>query len=178
MLLREVGYECAPILADRRYGTDTHCAVLLLIDREPWLLDPGYLIFNPIPVPGEGTTEHQTSHSKVLLTRVPLSERVDLATLETGRAPRYRLTYKLDAVEEETFRSAWQRSFDWEMMTYPVISSVRGDSHLYIQKSSLTIRSQGQIKRTNLSTEDLIREVSQRLSLAPEVVRKALQYLQ
>jgi arylamine N-acetyltransferase len=173
-LLLEIGYDSAPILADRRYGTDTHCAVLIMIEQEPWLLDPGYLIFAPVPVPSHGSAEHQTSHSKILLTRIPTGERVDLATLENGKPPRYRLTYKLQAVDETTFRSAWERSFDWEMMTYPIISSVRGDCHLYIQKNSLLIRSPGHVERTHLTEEQLAREVSQRLSLSPEIVRKAL----
>jgi arylamine N-acetyltransferase len=176
-LIAEIGYTAVPILADRRYGSDTHCAALVTVDGESLLVDPGYLICTPIKIPASGSLEHTTSHSTLLLTRLPGEEKVDLATIEAGRPPRYRLTYKLEPVDDTAFKVAWERSFDWEMMTYPVISSVRGDSHLYIQKKSLTIRSQGRVERTHLTEEELAIEVSRRLSLSPEIVRKALLYL-
>jgi len=49
-LIRALGYDAEPILADRRYGQNTHCALLLWIDGRPHLLDPGYLILDPVPL--------------------------------------------------------------------------------------------------------------------------------
>ncbi|RME21893.1 MAG: hypothetical protein D6806_13840, partial [Deltaproteobacteria bacterium] len=43
-LARSAGFEATPILADRHYGTDTHCAMLVHIGGRPHLLDPGFLI--------------------------------------------------------------------------------------------------------------------------------------
>ncbi len=49
-LVRTMGLEADPILADRRYGADTHCALIVWIEGQPHLLDPGYLIVDPIPL--------------------------------------------------------------------------------------------------------------------------------
>ena len=40
-----------PILADRRYGDDTHSALVVWHEGKPHLLDPGYLIVRPLPLP-------------------------------------------------------------------------------------------------------------------------------
>lgn len=177
-IIQEIGFEAAPILADRRYGTDTHCAVLALIDGAQHLIDPGYLIFSPVAIPLQGELTFETPFSTVRLTRVAaLSEALELATVERDGRLRYRLTYKTTPVDEADFKVAWRRSFEWEMMTYPVISSISGDTQVYIQKSSLTLRSKGGSSRINLTQDALIHEVATRLSIDPVVVRRALGYL-
>jgi arylamine N-acetyltransferase len=177
-LIQEIGFEAAPILADRRYGADTHCAVLALIDGVQHLIDPGYLIFSPVAIPHQGAVTVNTPFSTVRLTRIPApSDYIELATVEDDGRTRYRLTYKTTPVDEADFKAAWRRSFEWEMMTYPVISSISGESQIYIQKSSLTVRSKEGSTRINLTQDALIQEVSTRLSIDPVVVRRALGYL-
>ncbi|HLW67186.1 MAG TPA: hypothetical protein VKS79_17870 [Gemmataceae bacterium] len=41
-LVRALGFEAQPILADRPYGTNTHCALLVWIVGEPHLLDQAF----------------------------------------------------------------------------------------------------------------------------------------
>ena len=51
-LLDVAGIDAWPILADRHYGVDTHCGILIAPQgANMLLLDPGYLLFAPIPVP-------------------------------------------------------------------------------------------------------------------------------
>jgi arylamine N-acetyltransferase len=42
-LIRSLGFEAEPILADRPYGSNTHCALRVMVEGQPHLLDPGYL---------------------------------------------------------------------------------------------------------------------------------------
>ncbi len=49
-ILRSLGWRAEPILADRHYGQNTHCALVVWVDGTPHLLDPGYLIVKPIPL--------------------------------------------------------------------------------------------------------------------------------
>ena len=51
-VLRGLGLRAEPILADRHYGENTHCALLVWLNEQPHLLDPGYLILRPLPLPG------------------------------------------------------------------------------------------------------------------------------
>jgi arylamine N-acetyltransferase len=178
-LVREIGFDASPILADRRYGADTHCAVVTSIGSISHLIDPGYLIFSPIPIPPhDGVQCYKTPFSTIQLAAGPASSnRLDLATVEKDGRIRYRLTYKTTPVDELEFRAAWKRSFDWEMMTYPVVSSIAGESQIYVQKSSLTIRTKDSSTRTALTSEELVHEISSKLSISSDIVRKALSYL-
>lgn len=73
-LLRAAGHEAVPVLADRRYGPDTHCAVLVTLDGDPHLLDPGYLITDPVPLRAlDGAPEPASDRARSgVMGRVPV----------------------------------------------------------------------------------------------------------
>jgi hypothetical protein len=50
-VLRRLGYRCRPVLCDMKAGADTHCAVLIELPEGPHLMDPGYLLHRPLPLP-------------------------------------------------------------------------------------------------------------------------------
>ena len=66
-LLRAYGYEVRPVLADRPYGADTHCTVLVTLEGTEHLLDPGYLVVRPIPLDGVGTIRVPTPFNDIIL---------------------------------------------------------------------------------------------------------------
>lgn len=182
-LVRALGFEAHPILADRRYGTDTHCALICKLSSHPtdtvWhLIDPGYLITTPCRIPHEGSARYELPITTIELRAADEPSRLHLYTSTNGETNlKYRLTYKIAPVDAGTFHKAWERSFDWEMMTYPIISSIVGNTQVYVQKKSLLVRSATQSTRVTLTDESLIHEVATRLSLSPHVVRQALKCL-
>jgi hypothetical protein len=160
--IKSIGYEAHPILADRRYGSDTHCAVIFREKGAAWrIVDPGYLINSPCVIPLEGlSASYQLGFTTIELRHIGKDNRVELYTNIGSKAdsPRYRLTYKIDPVNEERFHAAWNRSFSFEMMEYPVISLARGGAHIYIQRDTITVRN-GEIKtRVTLPDDELILE--------------------
>lgn len=181
-LVQALGYECFPILADRRYGVDTHCALICRCTPETWhLIDPGYLITAPCPVSHHGTTRHNLPLTTIELRPVPETRLVSLYT-RIGSDPKaadlkYRLTYKVIPVDDETFHAAWDRSFDWEMMTYPIVSILKGNTQVYLQKSNLIIRSPNNSQRTPLSDAKIISELSRHTSISATVIQRALECL-
>lgn len=177
--LRTLGYEAHPILADRRYGQDTHCAVMFRLGFEPWqLLDPGYLIHSPCTIPDSGTALYELLLSSIEL-RVAPEQKVELYTSSLDSSgqlrSRYRLTYKLMPADDQVFLKAWDRSFDWEMMTYPIVSAIAGDSLVYLQKNTLLLRSRDIATRTTLTPEQIISELASQLGVSKDIVRRALQ---
>lgn len=181
-LVRSLGYEAHPILADRRYGADTHCAVIFRDRSSPWLLlDPGYLIGTPCVLPSSGELTHSLPLAPIVLAATPTPDTVSLYTLSPSSAGqlqrKYRLTYKVTPVDESEFNRAWDRSFQWEMMQYPIISSLVGDTQVYVQKDSLLIRSQASTIRETLAPERMIAEVSTRLGISADVVKRCLECL-
>src|SRR5262249_12827325 len=79
-LVRALGFEAEPILADRRYGADTHCAMLVWLDAVPHLLDPGYLIVRPLAIPKSGEVRLTMPAIDVVLAAKDGGERIDLLT--------------------------------------------------------------------------------------------------
>jgi len=176
-VLREFGLQAHPILADRRYGTDTHCAVLAEIEPGTWsIIDPGYLITRPLPLPVAAPLRASTGFSVIELRPQPSSARVDLFTI-TESGQRYRLTYKAIPVDLEQFHRAWDASFAWEMMTYPVVSGVREGEQIYVQRDNVTVKSLSGSVRTALNPEALACEISRKLGLSLPIVRKAFSIL-
>jgi arylamine N-acetyltransferase len=98
-LLRELSFEAYAILADRRYGVDTHCAVIAKLGSSEWnLIDPGYMIHTPCRVPELGKelgTELGTELGKELGTELGTA-------LETNPSPEsgtVRYTLPLGTIE-------------------------------------------------------------------------------
>lgn len=184
--LHALGYEAAPILADRRYGADTHCAVIVRVEPHSWhLIDPGYMVHTPCRLP-DSTKEHHNAltvhynlgHTIIELRPSAEDNRIELYTIHGESPPRYRLTYKVEPVDQSTFEAAWDRSFSWEMMTYPVLSVLEGDRHIYLQKNKLLIRSGSESTRITLTPEQLALELGPQVGIAPEVLQRALKLLQ
>jgi hypothetical protein len=176
--LRALQYKAHPILADRRYGQDTHCAVMFRDPLEGWqLLDPGYLIFSPCIIPDSGSLHYELLLSSIEL-RLLEQSRLELYTtaldVSGSLRSRYRLTYKLAPVDPAEFARAWDRSFDWEMMTYPIVSAIREESLIYLQKDSLLVRSRNTTTRVALTDEQIVTELATRLGVSKDVVSRAL----
>jgi len=176
-LLSGIGFSAAPILADRRYGSDTHCALLVQISPPAWhLLDPGYLITKPVEIPSSHPHRIRTGCNELELRPHVGSDRLDLVTIHGDNA-RYRLTYKLTPVDSGAFHQAWDSSFTWDMMTYPVVCGVRNGEQIYVQKNRIFTQSTEMRSQREFDRDTLAREISQRLGIALPVVQRAFSYL-
>ena len=122
-LVRSLGFRAQPILADRHYGSDTHSALLVWLRGRPHLLDPGYLVVEPIPLEESREVEVKTPFNRLLLS--PESpERMRLYTRQQGGRS-HRLTFKTSPADPGQFLKAWDESFSWEMMTHPLLTRVQ-----------------------------------------------------
>jgi arylamine N-acetyltransferase len=176
-LVRALGFPAEPILADRRYGIDTHSALLVWLDGKPHLLDPGYLIVRPLPIPSAGATHVPTPFNELILTAKDGGAKVELQTLQNNQST-YRLTFKAAPVDAGEFLRAWDRTFDFDMMGYPVLSRVVGDKQLYLQKKHLLVRGKTETQRTEVTPDRLVAEIALRFKIAPAVVARALAILE
>jgi arylamine N-acetyltransferase len=170
-LVRAYGYEAEPILADRRYGSDTHCALVVRLDGTPHLLDPGYRIFRPVPLAGSGERRIETPHNDIALRPVD-GDRLALSTIRRG-SETYRLTFKLPGADPAAFMRAWHASFSWDMMRYPVVTSCRGGSHVYLQNTSVQVRNRMSTDRREVAFDQLPAFIAGRFGVAPAVAAHA-----
>lgn len=174
-LLRSCGVDADPLLADRSYGPDTHSAVLVRLDGQPYLLDPGYLLTTPMPFSTDAQRQASTAFHDVLL-QPKGAEKIELSTLQSGQTTP-RLVYRTAAVEPDRFARAWDASFDWEMMTYPVLTRVSGDRQYYLRGRRRQSRSKQGVDVVSLTAEDLPERIQADFGLDPALAARALTLL-
>jgi arylamine N-acetyltransferase len=167
-----LGIETHPVLADRHYGPDTHCGLVIIDENGMFLLDPGYLLFTPVKTPVTGSVSVTTGFNTIELRAVDLGK-VELHTIVKGnRKPR--LVYKMKPVDPRTFARAWEQSFSWEMMTYPVLTRGTAGKHTYLQGNKLAVRTDHGTERITLSPENQIDYITSHLGISKEIVNRAM----
>lgn len=176
-LLRSLGWMAEPILADRRYGENTHCALVVWLDGLPHLVDPGFLIIQPIRLESGKESRLETGFNTVRLLPRREGEKVDLYT-EQQDASIYRLTFKMTPVDEATFVRAWEASFDWDMMRYPLLTRLSGDRQLYLQGRKLQHRDRGGVSRREVAPDDLTESIAREFGVDARIVARALGVLE
>jgi arylamine N-acetyltransferase len=174
-LVRSLGWKAKYILADRRYGQDTHCALLVWIDDVPHLLDPGYLIVDPIPVSSAEQTV-EAGFNRLILAPEERDGRISLSTVRQG-SKAYRLTYKVSPVDTSEFYKAWDASFNWEMMHYPLLTRTAASGQIYLNGSRLQITGADSVERREITEDSLVSEISAEFSIRREVVARAISIL-
>jgi arylamine N-acetyltransferase len=171
-LVRSLGFEAEPVLADRPYGSNTHCALLVYIDENPHLLDPGFLIVRPVRLPKERTVI-ETPFNSVALTPSHGGEKLELATLEASGWKK-RLTLKTAPVDAGSFLKAWDASYSWDMMHYPVLTRVVGQEQVYCRGLFHQRRSGLIVERQEIAPERFIDQIAGEFGIAREVISRAV----
>jgi arylamine N-acetyltransferase len=175
-LVRSLGWEAEYILADRPYGQNTHCALILRIDGAPHLLDPGFLITKPVPLLATGEQKIKTGFNTLTLAREENKNRISLSTLQQG-AMTHRLAYKILPADEAEFLKAWDASFSWDMMHYPLLTHTSGSRQLYLRGSRLQIRGIDSIHRQKIRPDDLVSRIASEFHIRPSIVARAVSIL-
>ncbi|MFP3984054.1 MAG: hypothetical protein ACLFV2_10240 [Desulfurivibrionaceae bacterium] len=173
-LVRFLGFEAAPILADRHYGTDTHSALLIFQDSDLFLLDPGYLIHEPCRLPVNSPLTVKRDFNDLELVPRAGGKLVDLYTL-AGRSRKLRLTYKISPLDDSSYSRAWERSFAWEMMTYPVLTRCYQGEHQYLQGNLLRCRDREKGSKQVLSAREQHSFITSVLGINSGIVQEAFQ---
>ncbi|MEM7230895.1 MAG: arylamine N-acetyltransferase [Planctomycetota bacterium] len=174
-LLRALGFEAQPLLADRSYGDNTHCALVVWIEGAPELIDPGFLLTDPTPLGRESETRiSHPSHDVILR---PREKSIELFTSRHGQEVR-RLEIKKRPIDDGEFRDVWDASFDWDMMRYPVVTQFAGDSHLYLQGRSLRRRNATENEQVELGDAELAARIAREFGIDRTLAERALQSIQ
>ncbi len=164
--------EAHPILADRHYGSDTHCALIFSQESELFLLDPGYLIHRPVKLPTMEPISFSTGVSAIELQPYDGGRKVELFTA-SHQQKRSRLTYKVTPLDGTAFSRAWERSFAWEMMTYPILTGARNGTQYYVQGKQLRIREKTGTKRHTLSSHEHYDMMNKLLGIDTNIIKQA-----
>jgi len=154
------------------------------LSSNSYLLDPGYLIFDPLPMPlpqpfGTGEAFFPLSPNCVRLVR-PTLESMELWTGGAGAPMKLRFEYPVEGVSVEEFKHHWNESFYREMMTYPVLNRLDREKGVqyYYQKGNLVVRNATGSKMTKIDPADRVQTLSDIFKLSPTIIEKALNILE
>ena len=139
-----LGFSTAYLMADKRIEANVHCGLLFEHAGRSWLLDPGYLIFEPLALPAAGlSVEMFLSPNLVRVEDVEGAWRLWTGPRVAPGAPpglKHRFDFRKDPVSAEEFQRHWEASYDWPMMNHPVLNRVKDGTQYYLQKDNLLIR--------------------------------------
>ncbi len=176
-----------PTSMSSRPCTGTGASLSSLVSRlssNSYLLDPGYLIFDPLQMPfpqpfGTGEAFFPLSPNCVRLVR-PTLESMELWTGGAGAPMKLRFEYPVEGVSVEEFKHHWNESFYREMMTYPVLNRLDREKGIqyYYQKGNLVVRSSTGSKMTKIEPADRVQTLSDIFKLSPSIIEQALQILE
>ena len=172
-LVRSLGWEAEPILADRSYGSNSHCALVVRISGQLHLLDPGFLILEPILLSDGDSREVETPFNRLILTPRREGETLELSTVQEGRRT-HRITFKLQPVDTGEYLRAWDASFDWEMMHYPLLTRVADGRQLYLRGSRLQVRCADAVELSEIALDNLAAHIESDFGVARPVAARAL----
>lgn len=170
-LLREYGYNCGPRMADLGRSSNNHCALVVTCDDREYLLDPGYLIIRPLPLPAAGAVVHETRLYPVRIERNRFTADYTLSTLEPD-GPRHRYLLRDSNCDMEMFRMFWIDSFQWTMMRSLLVTRFIEDGRFYMHdRYARWMNRHG--RKTGKLRENYDLEVSRYTGISRDLVSRA-----
>ena len=175
-LLDYVGFDSSLALADRVYGDNTHCAIMVRFDNRLFLADPGYLIFRPIALEPGVTSRFKTGPYTVEIVPVEEGKYFDLFTVYPNGFRKLRYRLRNSDVDRATFFDCWKRSFEFEMMNYLVVNQHTLQGHLYLRDRHFHAIREGSHEQREMTRADIVALLGA-MGMAPQKVEEALAVL-
>ncbi|MBN1552942.1 arylamine N-acetyltransferase [bacterium] len=174
-ILKGYGYDTWTHMADLGNGRNNHCALSLSLNDRRFLLDPGYLITHPLPLPDTGSIIHNTRLYPVRLEYDPLMGGYYLSTLEP-QGEKFRYCLKKTPCDEQSFKRFWMDSFSWPMMNSILITRFDSQGRLYVHDRYLRLESMSN-KSTKKIKENYDTILSNITGINCDIITKARLYL-
>ncbi|MFO7888973.1 MAG: arylamine N-acetyltransferase [bacterium] len=128
------GFKGYIVMADMNWGKNVHCAFVVVHNSQSYLVDPGYLLNQPLYL----------SRGKPVITRTPFSgiklkfdECNNSYILYTFNNKNIKWRYKFvnKPVSEKEFLEYWLSSFNWNSMNAICIATVIENKMIYIHRT-------------------------------------------
>jgi arylamine N-acetyltransferase len=172
--IRASGLDCGLLMGDKGRDLNIHCGLRFEWQGRGYLLDPGYMIFDPLPLPDAGlATMAWVSPNEVRVEDLP---DLDVWRLWSGPrgAMKRRFDFRRKPVPEEEFLAHWEASYALPMMRYPVLNRNLGGTQFYLQKRSLLVRAPEGGEMRKLARAELMDVLGATFGIPEALARSAL----
>lgn len=171
-ILTRQGFVCYPVMADMRWGKNVHCALIVVLSTKKYLIDPGYLLNQPMEVNAEKPRLYKTEFSGVeLIFRQEIQE-YELYTFDKTQM-KWRYRFRDEPVTSDKFLKHWLSSFEWNSMHGLCLTKVEKGRMIYIHKTFMRETTFG--KKTNFNIKINYHETIHKVfGIDPQLVEEAL----
>jgi arylamine N-acetyltransferase len=167
-----LGFNSKFLLADRNYGENTHCALILNLENKQYLIDIGYSIYEPIEIKDKKTFKNPAYEFLM----EDKEKFIFVYTITKNKNLKFRYKIKKEEVSFEKFLDAWEKSFYFEMMNYIVVTKVKEDCLIYLRDKNFHIIKDGKTYYKKIE-EDEIPLILKELGLKENLFLKAKSFL-
>jgi arylamine N-acetyltransferase len=172
-ILASAGYKCYPVMADMK-RPNIHCALVVETNESRYLIDPGYLVGEPVEL--TGTPVSMATAFGIVELRPRQGERYDLFTLDGGDR-KWRYTVRTAPVSHHEFMRHWQGSFALPMMNNLLLTRLTPHGHLYIKNHHLRMKGPQGKANENIRT-DFESRIETEFGISPEISAQAREHLE
>jgi hypothetical protein len=172
--LVKLGYAPKLLLGHKKHIKNAHCALSIVDNGVELFLDPGYLIFDPLPIPPNIPQQNKSTFplqpNWVLLERD--GENLCLWTGIANEAAKFRFYFPLKGCSMEEFNLAWEESYTGESMKYLVFNKLdkKNVTQYYYQNGKLLIRTSAGSTQQKLEGKNKIEILSGMFKLDRELL--------
>ncbi|NQT25969.1 arylamine N-acetyltransferase [candidate division KSB1 bacterium] len=175
-ILKQHGYNCYPVMADMRYGPNTHCAMVVILNGIKYLVDPGYLLNQPMELVQNRPRIYDTEFSGVELVYQITTSLYEIYTFRKDEI-KWRYQFRDIPVAPKDFARLWTSSFAWNGMHGLCLSRTEKGRMVYVHKTFM--RETSYDKKTNYNIKkDYHLRIHETFGIAPERVEEALAALE
>lgn len=132
-ILTHHGFSCYPVMADMRAGRNVHCCLIVILEGIKYLVDPGYLLHQPMEINPQKPRVYWTEFSGVELRFNPETQRYNLFTFNR-EGVKWRYCFQDRPVPPEEFLRHWYASFGWNTMHGICLTKVTDKGLIYVHK--------------------------------------------
>ncbi|MBN2417374.1 arylamine N-acetyltransferase [bacterium] len=169
-ILKHRGFNCYPVSADMRYGVGIHCALVAVVDRRHYLVDPGYCITAPLPLDRNAPVYYRTPSSGIRL-QFSAGESIDLFTFDR-RGEKWRYRFSDIPLPYDRFMRNWLHSFTLNSMHALCLNRMHGGVMTYLHRHTLRRTDGGTVSKTDASVR-VHALVQEHFGIAPRFVEEA-----
>ncbi|MDR0515932.1 MAG: hypothetical protein LBH25_02695 [Fibromonadaceae bacterium] len=153
-----LGYVPKLLLGHKKHIKNVHCALTIMDNETELFLDPGYLIFDPLPVP-PNIPQMNKSVFPLQPNWVRLERNGENLCLWTGVAnepAKFRFYFPLQGTSMQEFNLAWEESYTGESMKYLVFNKLdkKNGTQYYYQNEKLLIRTKEGSTQRKIESEE------------------------
>jgi arylamine N-acetyltransferase len=151
-----------------------HCALVVHVDNKRFIVDPGYLLGEPVELTNIPISV-MTTFGKVEL-RPRDGSGYDLFTI-TGDERKWRYRVRTSPVPPALFIKYWKDSFSLPMMNSMQLTKLTDDGHLYIKNHHLRLSRAGGKLNENIR-QDLESRIEREFGIPSSIVAEARDHIE